>query len=92
VPPLSNVIYTRIVEDQTGRDTADPGGRSGTTLRSSVTGPDLGRRLFGQATSRTRHHPPQPGLPGMSRHKGRQMSVFIAVEVVACRVIAVLVC
>lgn len=55
MPPLSNVIYTRIVEDQTGRDTADPGGHSGMTLRSSVTDltPDVGssgKPLPGPAT------------------------------------------
>ncbi|WP_406233282.1 hypothetical protein [Nocardia sp. NBC_01009] len=36
---LSNVVYTRMLADQRRRETASPGGYSGTTLDSSVTGP-----------------------------------------------------
>jgi hypothetical protein len=41
---LSNVVYRRIAEDQRLRETASPGGHSGTTLQSSVTDltPDVG--------------------------------------------------
>jgi transposase len=41
---LSNVVYRRIAEDQRRRETASPGGHSGTTLQSSVTDltPDVG--------------------------------------------------
>jgi transposase len=41
---LSNVVYARMVTDQQGRDTTDPGGHSGTTVQSSVTDltPDVG--------------------------------------------------
>lgn len=35
---LSNVIYTRMPVDQRRREKASPGGYSGTTLDSSVTG------------------------------------------------------
>ena len=34
---LSNVVYTRMVEDQNRREAAGPGGHSGTTLQSSAT-------------------------------------------------------
>jgi transposase len=41
---LSNVVYARMLADQTRREAAGPGGHSGTTLQSSVTGltPDTG--------------------------------------------------
>jgi hypothetical protein len=55
---LSNVVYRQIVDDQKRKQAAGPGGHSGTTLQSSVTRPDPGHRLFGQATSRTRRTPP----------------------------------
>ncbi|MFD6356875.1 IS110 family RNA-guided transposase [Nocardia tengchongensis] len=35
---LSNVLYTRMLADQRRRETASPGGHSGTTLTSSATG------------------------------------------------------
>jgi hypothetical protein len=44
---LSNLVYTQMVADQKRRQAAGPGGHSGTTLQSSVTGPDPGHRLFG---------------------------------------------
>jgi len=41
---LSNVVYARMAADQKRHEAAGPGGHSGTTLRSSVTGltPDTG--------------------------------------------------
>lgn len=41
---LSNVVFARMVADQKQREAAGPGGHSGTTLQSSVTGltPDTG--------------------------------------------------
>jgi transposase len=41
---LSNVVYARMLNDQRRREAAGPGGQSGTTLQSSVTGlaPDTG--------------------------------------------------
>ena len=41
---LSNVVYARMLADQKRREAAGPGGHSGTTLQSSVTGltPDTG--------------------------------------------------
>lgn len=36
---LSNVVYNRMLADQRRRDAASPGGHSGTTTDSSVTGP-----------------------------------------------------
>jgi transposase len=51
---LSNVVFSRRLADQKRRE-AGPGGQSGTPADSSVTGPDPGRRPFGQATSRARH-------------------------------------
>jgi transposase len=41
---LSNVVYARMLADQKRREAAGPGGQSGTTLQSSVTGltPDTG--------------------------------------------------
>jgi transposase len=41
---LSNVVYARMLADQKRRETAGPGGQSGTTLQASVTGltPDTG--------------------------------------------------
>lgn len=41
---LSNVVYARLLADQKRREAAGPGGHSGTTLQSSVTGltPDTG--------------------------------------------------
>lgn len=41
---LSNVVYARMLNDQKQREAAGPGGQSGTTLQSSVTGltPDTG--------------------------------------------------
>jgi transposase len=41
---LSNVVYARMLGDQKRREAAGPGGQSGTTLQSSVTGltPDTG--------------------------------------------------
>lgn len=41
---LSNVVYARMLADQLRREVAGPGGHSGTTLQSSVTGltPDAG--------------------------------------------------
>jgi hypothetical protein len=41
---LSNVVYARMLADQKRREATDPGGHSGTTLQSSVTGltPDTG--------------------------------------------------
>jgi transposase len=41
---LSNVVYARMAADQKRREAARPGGHSGTTLQSSVTGltPDTG--------------------------------------------------
>jgi len=41
---LSNVVYARMLADQRRREAAGPGGQSGTTLQSSVTGltPDTG--------------------------------------------------
>lgn len=41
---LSNVVYARMLADQKRREAAGPGGHSGTTLQSSVTGltPDAG--------------------------------------------------
>jgi transposase len=58
---LSNVVYARMVADQTRRDAAGPGGHSGTTLQSSVTDltPDIGpsdKPLPGPAS-------PQPRTP-----------------------------
>jgi hypothetical protein len=35
---LSNVVYARMLADQKRREAAGPGGQSGTTLNSSVTG------------------------------------------------------
>jgi transposase len=42
--PPSNLVHTRMIADQKHREAADPGGHSGTTLRSSVTDltPDIG--------------------------------------------------
>jgi transposase len=56
---LSNVVYKQMVHDQTRRLAADPGGHSGTTLRSSVTDltPDIGssdKPLPGPATTQPR--------------------------------------
>ena len=53
---LSNVVYARMVTDQKRREAAGPGGHSGTTLHSSVTGmtPDTGpsdKPLPGPATT-----------------------------------------
>ncbi len=58
---LSNVAYARTVADQS-RDEAGPGGRSGTTLQSGVTGltPDIGssdKPLPGPATSQPTRRP-----------------------------------
>ncbi|MEV7093296.1 transposase [Amycolatopsis sp. NPDC051045] len=41
---LSNVVYVHMLADQNRREAAGPGGHSGTTLQSSVTGltPDTG--------------------------------------------------
>ena len=41
---LSNVVFARLLEDQTRREAAGPGGQSGTSLNSSVTDltPDIG--------------------------------------------------
>jgi transposase len=41
---LSNVVYARMLADQNRRETAGPGGQSGTTLQSSATDltPDIG--------------------------------------------------
>ena len=41
---LSNVVYARMLADQKRGEAAGPGGHSGTTLQSSVTGltPDTG--------------------------------------------------
>jgi transposase len=41
---LSNVVYARMLADQNQRETAGPGGHSGTTLQSSATDltPDIG--------------------------------------------------
>jgi transposase len=41
---LSNVVFARMLADQKRREAADPGGHSGTTLKSSVTDqtPDIG--------------------------------------------------
>jgi hypothetical protein len=41
---LSNVVYRRMLADQTQQEAASPGGHSGTTLQSSVTdlNPDVG--------------------------------------------------
>jgi hypothetical protein len=41
---LSNVVFARMLADQNRREKAGPGGHSGTTLQSSVTGvtPDTG--------------------------------------------------
>jgi transposase len=50
---LSNVVFSCMLADQKRRE-AGPGGQSGTTADSSVTGPDPGCRPFGQATSRAR--------------------------------------
>jgi transposase len=54
---LSNLVYARMLADHKRREAAGPGGHSGTTLQSSVTGPTPAHRPFGQATTRTRHHP-----------------------------------
>jgi transposase len=63
---LSNVVYKQMVHDQTRRLAADPGGHSGTTLRSSVTDltPDIGssdKPLPGPATAH-----PRTALPAVS--------------------------
>jgi transposase len=60
---LSNVVYARMVLDQSRRNKTGPGGHSGTTLQSSVTDltPDIGssdKPLPGPATSQ-----PKPLLP-----------------------------
>jgi transposase len=43
---LSDIVYHQMITDARTAST-DPGGHSGTTLQSSVTGPDPGSRLFG---------------------------------------------
>jgi hypothetical protein len=53
---LSNVVYAHMLSDQNRRETAGPGGHSGTTLQSSVTDltPDIGssdKPLPGPATT-----------------------------------------
>ncbi|MGN6174325.1 MAG: transposase [Streptosporangiaceae bacterium] len=54
---LSTIACRQMLHDQDSRRAAGPGGHSGTTLQSSVTDLTPGHRLFGQATSRTRHIP-----------------------------------
>jgi transposase len=51
---LSNVVFARMLADQKRRE-AGPGGQSGTTTDSSVTGHNPGHRPLGQATTRARH-------------------------------------
>jgi transposase len=56
---LSNVIYRQMLRDQDNKQMTDPGGHSGTTLKSSVTDltPDIGssdKPLPGPATSHPR--------------------------------------
>jgi transposase len=56
---LSNLVYTQMVTDQKRRESASPGGHSGTTLQSSVTDltPDIGssdKPLPGPATTQPR--------------------------------------
>jgi hypothetical protein len=63
---LSNVVYAQMLADQKLREATGPGGPSGTTLQIQRDRPDPGHRLFGQATSRTRHHPPTTALPTAS--------------------------
>jgi transposase len=62
---LSNIVYARMVADQTPTQVAGPGGQSGTTLLSSVTDltPDIGpsdKPLPGPATSQ-----PKPLVPAV---------------------------
>jgi transposase len=64
---LSNVIYARMLTDQKRREAAGPGGHSGTTLQSSVTGltSDTGpsdKPQPGPAASQPTYAPPQPPL------------------------------
>jgi hypothetical protein len=54
---LSKLVYARMVADHKRRQAADPGGHSGTTPQIQRGRPDPGRRLFGQATYRTRQQP-----------------------------------
>lgn len=63
---LSNVVYARMVADQKRRETAGPGGQSGTTLQSSVTGltPDTGPSDKPQPGPATTHA--SPALPAVS--------------------------
>jgi transposase len=62
---LSNVVYARMLSDQKRREAAGPGGHSGTTLQSSVTGltPDTGPSDKPQPEPATRPAYPPPGPP-----------------------------
>ena len=63
---LSNVVFTRMVEDQTRCEAAGPGGHSGTTLKSSVTDltPDIGSSDKPLPEPATTH--PRTTLPAVS--------------------------
>ena len=54
---LSNVVYARMVVDQNRRRCGRPGRALGDDSAIQRDRPDPGHRLFGQATSRTRHQP-----------------------------------
>ena len=63
---LSNVVFARMLADQHRRDHASatgPGGHLGNDSDSSATDSQPQRRLFGQATSRTRHQQAQNPRP-----------------------------
>ena len=52
---LSNVVYAQMLADQKRREATGPGGQLGDDSAIQRDRPDPGHRLFGQATSRTRH-------------------------------------
>ena len=62
---LSNVVYARMIADHNRRDAAGPGGHSGTTLQSSVTGltPHTGPSDKPHPEPATNQPRPQPPTP-----------------------------
>ena len=54
---LSNVVYAQMLDDQKRRAGDGPGRALGDDSAIQRDRPDPGHRLFGQATSRTRHDP-----------------------------------
>ncbi|MBE8520700.1 IS110 family transposase [Amycolatopsis sp. H6(2020)] len=62
---LSNVVYARMLADQRRREAAGPGGHSGTTLQSSVTGltPDTGPSDKPQPEPANRQPTPARAIP-----------------------------